>query len=226
MTIKGLIFDFDGLILDTETPDVIAWIKTYQKYGQEFEFNKYASAIGSVYEFSGPARQLVNLVPSLDKEAVLKDWLQLENKLIEKQTIMPGIMDYLNSAHKLNLQTAVASSAESAWVNGHLIRLGIDNYFNFVHTVEDTNIPKPAPALYILTLKSLQLKPEEVLAFEDSTNGISAAKAAGIACIAVPNQITRMLKLDHADLILDSLANLPLSQLLIRFNQPTSRPIN
>ena len=226
MTIKGLIFDFDGLILDTETPDVIAWIKIYIKYGQEFEFNKYASTIGSVYEFSGPAKQLTNLVPSLDKEVIFQEWLQLEKELIEKQSVMPGIMDYLNSAYQFNLKTAIASSAERAWVNGHIKRLGIHNYFNFVHTVEDTNIPKPAPALYILTLKSLQLKPEEVLAFEDSTNGISAAKAAGITCVAVPNQITRMLKLDHADLILDSLANLPLSQLLIRFNQPTPRPIN
>jgi HAD superfamily hydrolase (TIGR01509 family) len=218
MTIKGLIFDFDGLILDTETPDVIAWIKTYKKYGQEFDFYKYASAIGSFYEFNGPAKQLVDLVPSLNHEVILKEWLQLEKDLIEKQSIMPGILDFLNSAHLLNLQTAIASSAERAWVIGHLERLAIDNLFHFVHTVEDTGIPKPSPALYILTLKSLKLKPEEVLAFEDSTNGISAAKAAGISCIAVPNQITRMLKLDHADLILDSLANLPLSQLLIRFN--------
>jgi putative hydrolase of the HAD superfamily len=222
MTIKGLIFDFDGLILDTETPDVIAWINIYNKYGQKFEFNKYASAIGSVYEFSGPANQLVDLVPSLKKDEILQEWLQYENQLIEKQAIMPGIMDYLLSARQMNLQTAIASSAEKTWVKGHLIRLGIEKYFNFVHTVEDTNIPKPAPALYNLTLKSLQLKPEQVLAFEDSPNGISAAKAAGISCIAVPNQITRLLKLDHADLTLDSLANLPLSQLLIRFNQQTT----
>ena len=224
MTIKGLIFDFDGLILDTETPDVIAWIKIYKKYGQEFEFNKYASAIGSIYEFSGPAKQLANLVPSLDKENILQEWLHLENELIERQSIMPGIMNYLNSAKELNLQTAIASSSERAWVKGHLKRLGIEKFFNFIHTVEETNIPKPDPALYNLTLKSLQLLPEEVLAFEDSTNGISSAKAAGLNCIAVPNPITRLLKLDNADLIIDSLANLPLSQLLIRFNSPISPP--
>jgi len=219
MTIRGLIFDFDGLILDTETPDVIAWIKIFKKYGQEFNFNAYSSAIGSVYEFSGPAKQLVNLVPYLDQEVVLQEWLQLEKEMIEKQPVMPGIMDYLNSARQLNMQTAIASSSEKKWVFGHLKRLEINSFFNFVHTVEDTNIPKPDPALYNLALKSLRLKPEEVIAFEDSTNGISAAKAAGIKCVAVPNQITRMLKLDHADLILDSLANIPLSQLLIRFNQ-------
>ncbi len=225
MTIKGLIFDFDGLILDTETPDVIAWIKIYKKYGQEFEFKNYTSAIGSVFEFSGPASRLANLIPSLDKEVILKEWLQLEKELIEKQSIMPGIMDYLETAYQLNLQTAIASSSENFWVNGHLKRLGIVDYFDFVHTVDETNIPKPDPALYNLALKSLQLKPDEALAFEDSSNGISAAKAAGITCIAVPNQITRLLKLDHADLILDSLANLPLSQLLIRFNQKTPKSV-
>jgi putative hydrolase of the HAD superfamily len=220
MTIKGLIFDFDGLILDTETPDVIAWIKIYKKYGYEFEFDKYSLGIGSVFEFSGPAKQLAILAPFLDTDDILKEWFQVEKQLIERQSILPGIMDYLNSAHQFNLKTAVSSSAERAWVNGHLKRLGINNFFNFIHTIEDTNIPKPDPALYIHTLNSLQLGPEEVLAFEDSSNGIAAAKAAGIICVAVPNQITRMLKLDHADLILDSLANLPLSQLLIRFNQP------
>jgi len=159
MTIKGLIFDFDGLILDTETPDVIAWIKIYEKYGQEFEFSQYSSAIGSMYEFSGPANHLVNLVPALDKEIIFQEWLHLENELIEKQSIMPGIREYLDCAHQFNLQIAIASSSESAWVNGHLKRLGIEKYFNFVHTVEDTNIPKPDPALYFLTLKSLRLRP-------------------------------------------------------------------
>jgi HAD superfamily hydrolase (TIGR01509 family) len=226
MTIKGLIFDFDGLILDTETPDVIAWVKIYKKYGQEFDFSEYASAIGSVYEFSGPARNLVNLVPSLNLDGILQEWLKLEKELIEKQPIQPGIMDYLKSANQLNLQLAIASSAERTWVRGHLIRLGIEDSFNFIHTVDDTKISKPSPALYNLAMKSLQLKPVEVIAFEDSTNGISAAKAAGIFCVAVPNQITRLLQLDQADLILDSLANLPLSQLLIRFNQPTPETIN
>ncbi len=226
MTIKGLIFDFDGLILDTETPDVIAWIKIYKNYGQEFDFSKYASAIGSVFEFSGPANQLANLIPSLNKEGILKEWMQLENELIKKQSVMPGIMDYLISARQLKLHTAIASSSESFWVNSHLKRLGIADYFDFVHTVEETRIPKPDPALYSLALKSLKLEPEEALAFEDSSNGISAAKAAGISCIAVPNQITRLLKLEHADLILDSLANLPLSQLLIRFNHTVIKSIN
>jgi HAD superfamily hydrolase (TIGR01509 family) len=226
MTIKGLIFDFDGLILDTETPDVIAWVKIYKKYGQEFDFSEYSLAIGSVYEFSGPAKNLINLVPSLNLDEILQEWLQIEKELIEKQSIQPGIMDYLNFSKQENLKTAIASSAERSWVVGHLKRLGIEHLFNFIHTVDETKISKPSPALYHLALKSLQLEPDEVIAFEDSTNGVSAAKAAGIFCVAVPNQITRLLQLDQADLILDSLANLPLSQLLIRFIQPTPETIN
>jgi putative hydrolase of the HAD superfamily len=226
MTIKGLIFDFDGLILDTETPDMIAWLKIFNKYGQEFNFSEYASAIGSAFEYNGPAKKLVNLVPSLNLEVILQEWLQLEQELIQKQSIQPGIMDYLNSAQQLNIQTAIASSAERSWVIDHLKRLGIEYFFNYIHTVDDTKISKPSPALYKLALKSLNLKPDEAISFEDSTNGISAAKAAGIFCVAVPNQITRLLRLDEADLILDSLENLPLSQLLIRFNQPTSETIN
>jgi HAD superfamily hydrolase (TIGR01509 family) len=217
MVIKGLIFDFDGLILDTETPDVIAWMSIYNKYGQEFKFEQYASAIGSVYRLMEPAKELENLVPQLKAEKIFNEWTKLENKLIERQSILPGVMEYLDAAKKMNLKVAIASSSEKPWVKGHLERLGILNYFDFIHTVEETKVPKPDPALYNLALASFRLNPIEAIAFEDSANGISAAKGAGIFCVAVPNRVTRSLNLKHADLILDSLANLPLSQLLIRF---------
>ena len=218
MTIKGLIFDFDGLILDTETPDVIAWIKIYQKYGQKFRFENYAYAIGTIFRMVEPARELQNLVPGLQAENIFNEWTKLEKSLIENQKILPGIMEYLNDARALNFQIAIASSSEKPWVLGHLEKLGIQDFFDYIHTVDETGIPKPDPALYLKALDSLKLNACEVIAFEDSANGILAAKAAGIFCVVVPNLITKFLNLERADLILDSLANLPLSELLARFN--------
>lgn len=219
MTIKGLIFDFDGLILDTETPDVIAWMEVFKKYGQKFDFDQYQSAIGSVYRFMAPAEDLAREVHGVDAEEIFTEWTLLEKSFIEKQKIMPGILEYLNAARGLNINIAIASSSERPWVVGHLERLGIRDYFDSIHTVDETNIPKPDPSLYRMALRSLNTKAEEAIAFEDSVHGISAAKAAGIFCVAVPNQITRFLNLNHADLIIDSLANLPLPQLLMRFQE-------
>jgi len=215
--IKGLIFDFDGLILDTETPDVMAWLKIYQKHGQNFNFGDYALSIGTIYRMTEPALDLQRLVPGLNAEEVFNEWTELERLLIKDQIVLPGVIEYLQTAKTLNIKVAIASSSEKSWVVGHLEQHGIREYFDFIHTVDETGIPKPDPALYQMALKSLRLSPNEVIAFEDSTNGISAAKSAGIFCVSVPNPITKYLDLNNADLILDSLASLPLQELLVRF---------
>mgnify|MGYP001229760318 CR=1 FL=1 len=217
MPIKGLIFDFDGLILDTETPEVVAWINIYRKYGQKFDFDKYAPFIGTVCRMIAPAQELARLVPGLNAETVFNEWLVIEKRLIEKESILPGVREYLQESKKLDLKVAIASSSEKPWVVSHLERLGIHQFFDFIHTVDETKIPKPNPALYLLALESLKAEPNEVIAFEDSTNGVSAAKTAGIFCVAIPNPTTKSLPLDQADLILESLAHLPLTQLLERF---------
>lgn len=219
MAIKSLIFDFDGLILDTETPDVIAWMEIFKRYGQKFNFEKYKSAIGTVYRIMEPAHDLARLINGPNAETIYIEWSALEKDLINKQKILPGIMDYLIEAKTFNLKTAIASSAEMSWVDGHLRRLGIREFFDFVHTVDEIGVPKPFPNLYQAALNSLKITADEAIAFEDSVNGIMAAKNAGIFCVAVPNQTTRLLNLEYADLIIDSLANLPLSQLLSRFNK-------
>jgi HAD superfamily hydrolase (TIGR01509 family) len=215
--IKGLIFDFDGLILDTETPDVMAWLKIYKKHGQNFNFGDYALSIGTIYRMTEPALDLQRLVPGLNAEEVFNEWTELERLLIKDQIVLPGVIEYLQTAKTLNIKVAIASSSEKSWVVGHLEQHGIREYFDFIHTVDETGIPKPDPALYQMALKSLRLSPNEVIAFEDSTNGISAAKSAGIFCVSVPNPITKYLDLNNADLILDSLASLPLQELLVRF---------
>ena len=217
MIIKGLIFDFDGLILDTETPDVMAWLKIYKKHGQNFNFGDYALSIGTIYRMTEPALDLQRLVPGLNAEEVFNEWTELERLLIKDQIVLPGVIEYLQTAKTLNIKVAIASSSEKSWVVGHLEQHGIREYFDFIHTVDETGIPKPDPALYQMALKSLRLSPNEVIAFEDSTNGISAAKSAGIFCVSVPNPITKYLDLNNADLILDSLASLPLQELLVRF---------
>jgi beta-phosphoglucomutase-like phosphatase (HAD superfamily) len=112
------------------------------------------------------------------------------------------------------LKLAVASSSESAWVYYHLDRLDLHHFFDVVFTSDDISPAKPDPALYNASLSALQLNPAEAIAFEDSPNGITAARAAGIYCVAIPNQISRSLDLSHASRIIPSLKELPLQQLI------------
>jgi HAD superfamily hydrolase (TIGR01509 family) len=141
--------------------------------------------------------------------------LQRETSLILEQPVLPGVLDYLEGARRLGLRVGLASSSSCEWVLGHLSRLGLLNYFHEIRASEDVKRTKPDPALYLQVLHGLGVPAEQGVALEDSPNGILAAKRAGLFCVAVPNALTRRLPLDHADLRLESLADLPLESLLV-----------
>ena len=129
-------------------------------------------------------------------------------------------------AQRLGLRLAVASSSSRAWVGGHLERLGLLDRFACVHCRDGVDRAKPDPALYLTVLRTLGVRLEQAIAFEDSPNGITAAKRAGLFCVAVPNQLTAQLALDHADLRVGCLADLPLDDLLAQVERRhTSSPL-
>jgi beta-phosphoglucomutase-like phosphatase (HAD superfamily) len=101
-------------------------------------------------------------------------------------------------------------------VSGHLDRLGILGRFDCVRCRDDVNNAKPAPDLYLAVLECLNVRATEALAIEDSPNGVIAAKGAGMRCVAIPNSITATLDLSAADLILRSLSEVSLPELLER----------
>ncbi|MDQ2745364.1 MAG: HAD-IA family hydrolase, partial [Chloroflexota bacterium] len=127
---------------------------------------------------------------------------------------LPGVLDYIRDAKKLHLKLAVASSSRREWVTEQLSCLEIFEQFDAVICAEDVRRVKPHPDLYRHALSLLGLEPHEAIVFEDSPNGITAARAAGIFCVVVPNPLTRQLPIDHADLRLTSLADMPLQSLI------------
>ena len=214
--IRGLIFDFDGLILDTEGPVYQSWVELYQEFEVELPFDLWASIIGtSDYEHFDPYVMLEKKTGRpLDRAVLRERRFAREMEMTNQQPILPGVEEKLAQAKEMGLRLGVASSSSRQWVTGHLIRLGLMRFFEAIHTSEDVERTKPDPALFLLTLKSLELQPEDAIVFEDSPNGITAAKMAGIFTVAVPNPLTRALPLDHADLHLDSLADLSLEGIL------------
>jgi HAD superfamily hydrolase (TIGR01509 family) len=214
--IKALIFDFDGLILDTEMPDYASWQAVYAEYGQELPVAMWGQIVGGTgaSDFD-PHNYLEELSgQSLDREEV---WISRRTAYLDtvaEQPILPGVKDYLDGAKERGLKLAVASSSPDNWVSGHLTRLCLIDYFDAIKTADDVARTKPDPELYLSALQTLDVAAEEAVVFEDSGNGVRAAKAAGIYAVAVPNGLTAQLSIEGADLRLGSLAELSLDDLL------------
>ena len=219
MTIEGLIFDFDGLILDTETPEFILLQEIFNSYGASLPITEYAAALGASLEAFDPFVYLAQKINKpLDQHALLFNWRAQSNKIIERQDPLPGVVKTIQRAQELGLRMAIASSSPRDWVVNHLTRLKLIDKFEHVLTAEDVQKIKPEPDLYLKSLAALKLKPSEAMAFEDSPNGIKAARKAGLFCIAVLNPLTRQLDTDHADLVIDSLASVSLDELIEKAN--------
>jgi beta-phosphoglucomutase-like phosphatase (HAD superfamily) len=124
------------------------------------------------------------------------------------------VEQYISEAKRLGLKLGVASSSDCPWVYRHLERLGLREQFDSIKCRDDVEKVKPSPDLYLAVLDDLGVGPREAIALEDSPHGITSAQAAGLFCVAVPNPLTRQLSTDHADLQLDSLADLRLELLL------------
>ncbi len=214
MEIRGLLFDFDGLILDTETPSLASWQEVYREHGHELPLERWAKIVGTIGAFD-PLEHLEGLAGPLDREAVRLRRRDRELALLEIEEALPGVFSYLDGARKRSLRTAIVSSSSRGWVDGHLARLERAEDFDAIVTADhDVERAKPRPTLYLEALERLGLAAAEAIAFEDSPNGIRAAKAAGLFCVAVPNGVTAALGLDEADLVVPSLAKLPLDDLL------------
>jgi HAD superfamily hydrolase (TIGR01509 family) len=218
--IRALIFDFDGLVLDTETPDYQAWQEIYQSYGLQLPLDGWVKVIGTLHTDFDPFTYLAERSSQpLDREAIEHRHRQREVALIEGLPVMPGVARCLAEARRLGLRLGLASSSSCRWVTGHLDRLGLLADFDCLRTRDDVPAPKPDPAVYLSALACLGLPAAEALAFEDSPNGLLAARRAGLRCVVVPNGMTRPLAFDQPSLILDSLADLPLTALLAHLGE-------
>ena len=215
MAVRALLFDFDGLIVDTESTSLASWQWLYAQHGQELTLDRWSAAIGTLGGFD-PLAHLESLVGSpLERDALDARRLEHELMLVEAEQLRPGIAEYLSEAEKLGLRKAIVSSASRRWIDRHLRRLERLYGWDAIVTADgDHARAKPHPTLYLEALEQVSVAPDEAVAFEDSPNGIRAARAAGIYCVAVPNAVTAALGLDEADLVLDSLASLPLTKLL------------
>lgn len=213
--IRGLVFDFDGLMVDTESPAYESWQEIYREYGCELPLSRWAAVLGgSGREFDPCVYLQERIGQSLDCEAIGARRWQRKLELVATQPLLPGVAEYISAGRRLGLQLGVASSSSRKWVVGHLDRLGVSECFDAIICADDVTHVKPDPEIYQSALATLDLRPDEAIAIEDAPNGLLSAKRAGLFCVAVPNPLTGQLPLDHADLRLASLAETSLETLL------------
>lgn len=213
--IKAVIFDFDGTILDTETPDYTAWQSVFADHDCELEKEIWGQVIGTNWDVFNP----FDYLEQKTGKQINRDELHLVHRnrfheMIEKQVPLAGVESALATFKEMGLTMAVASSSSRQWVTGHLARLKLLEYFSAVKTADDVERIKPDRALYREALKELRVEPSEAIAFEDSVNGVKAAKAAGIYCIAVPNSVTSHMDFQQADHRVVSLMDFDIKKML------------
>jgi HAD superfamily hydrolase (TIGR01509 family) len=213
MTLAAIVFDFDGLIVDTENPGFISWQEIYQEFGATLRIDDWRHATGYVGGFD----------PAIHLEQILcrrLDWSQLVPKrearnweLTLQAKALPGIEPLLRNARERQLRIGVASNSENGWVEGGLRRLGLRDYVDTVVTRDMVVNPKPAPDIYLKTVQTLQVEPGNAVALEDSEPGCRAAKQAGLRAIAIPNRFSERQDLTIADLVVKSATDLNLDLL-------------
>lgn len=214
MSIKALIFDFDGTVVDTETPEFESWRLEYAVFGVELPLELWVQLIGTTTPAAfEPYSWLESKIgKALDREPLRIRRRAVMMDLIAAEQPRPGIEDWLTGGRARSLGLAIASASHRPWVEQHLTGVGLFDRFDHLATGDQVERPKPAPDVYLLAARKLGIEPHEAIVIEDSRHGVAAAKAAGMFTIAVPNSMTASLDFSAADLRVDSLAGLDLAE--------------
>ena len=206
----ALLFDFDGLIVDTEWPIYQAWLQTFQDYSHPLPLEVFNQCIGTDFETWSPKTHLENLTGASIDWPSLDDIRQASiEKNLEGAQAMTGIPMAVKWGKESGFSMGVVSSSSHRWVDGWLRKIGLLDYFDLTVCRDDAPRIKPAPDLYLEAAQRLGVDPASCLVIEDSVNGIKAAKAAGMANVAIPNRVTSCCDFSLADHVITSAQELP-----------------
>ena len=213
--IKAIVFDFDGLILDTETFYYKAWQAIYRDHGVDLPLSTWLPLVGDATQNFDIDQRIAKLTGKpVDRAELRKRHRSIHLEMPEGVAPMPGVEDYLCAAKRLGIRVGIASGSRRSWVLDRLEQIGLVDHFETIVCRDDVGSAKPDPAAYLAAVSNLGVTVEEAFALEDSLTGVTAAKSAGLYCVAVPGPMTKNLSFHNADMRLDSLTDMPLMKLL------------
>lgn len=208
-TLEAVIFDLDGLILDSETPEYLGWKEVYARYGLDLTVKDWAAVVGRRdVDVTAPLRER-GADADVEREANRRVVMLMEDYL----TPARGFVTLASGLRLAGIRRGLASNSDAAFVYRVIDRLEIRPFFDAVITRDDVAHGKPAPDMFGLIVSILSVEAMRCVALEDSQPGVIAAKAAGLKCIAVPNVFTQHHDLAQADLIVASLEAVTLETL-------------
>jgi HAD superfamily hydrolase (TIGR01509 family) len=213
--LQAIVFDFDGTLIETETPDYQSWQEIFTEHGCDLAKDLWCTYIGTASGTFDPYTLLAEQSGLIvDRVAIRARRRRRFHELVAQQPLRPGVKALLDAAVDRGIPLAIASSSTRDWVEENLVTRQLRPYFRFVYTANDVTAVKPDPALYLLAVNALQVEPAQALAIEDSLNGMMAAKRAGLKCVVAPHGMTAHMTFAEADLVLPSLGETTLARLL------------
>jgi HAD superfamily hydrolase (TIGR01509 family) len=187
---RALLFDFDGLIVDTEYPEFVSWREAAEAHGVVLTEEIWKQAVGHVDAFDPRSWLEAQVGRALDWESIDASRRARHLELVAKQPALPGVIDLMKQGRKQRWRIGVASNSYASWVESGLERLQLRGWVEAMRTRDTVVRPKPDPAPYVALLEDLSADPSRSIAFEDSAPGVQSAAAAGLRVVAVPNRLT------------------------------------
>ena len=211
--LQAIVFDFDGLVIDTESAEYHSINEVFSDHGQELSFELWSSFIGTVDHPHWTEILERQLGRPVDRDQLIAARRATSRSILDELPINPGVVELLDAAREAGIRLAMASSSPRAWVEGHLHDRELLGHFEHVVTGDDVERAKPDPALYRLAVGLLGVDAATTVAIEDSVTGCLAAVAAGLSVVAVPGPMTQDMDFSVASLVVTSLSEIGLADL-------------
>jgi HAD superfamily hydrolase (TIGR01509 family) len=204
--LQGVVFDIDGILVDTEYLQWQGWVKVLKAYGKVFskqEYYRYAGKRGDVIESELLEDFNLNIKEKmllLKKEEILIHWFKSKDL-----HLMPFAREAVMFFIERQIKVGCASGSPRKEALLKLKKVGLASLLHNIVSGTDVKRGKPFPDIYTHAVNSLRLRPESCLAFEDTQYGVTSAKLAGLFCFAIPNEFSQKQDFSHADGVFISL---------------------
>jgi beta-phosphoglucomutase family hydrolase len=207
--IEAVIFDMDGVIIDSEPIHKVINDKIYKELSIEVTDEEYMSFIGVTgVRMWSYLKEKHGLKPTVEELIQLQYERNIENLKTSKEKPIPGVVEFLTSLKTAGIPAAVASSSKLEVVEMVMKLFNIRDYFKLVVGGNNVKKGKPDPEIFLLAADKLGVSPKNCIVVEDSANGVRAAKAAGMKCVGFRNVNSGNQDISPADLIVDDLRKL------------------